>query len=223
MFITFEGIEGSGKTTQMIPIIEFMQGKGYECVLTREPGGTRIGEKIRAILLDPESTDMDPMTELLLYMADRAQHLKKFICPSISAGKTVLCDRYYDATMVYQGFARGLGIEVIHKLHQLIFEDFKPDLTILLDLPPEIGLMRALKQIENGARMGQEARFEKETLAFHEKVRVGYLELARLEPARFRVIDASMDAIRVQENIIKALSLFLNRSPVSGWKLKVQR
>ena len=148
-------------------------------------------------------------------MADRAQHIKEYIYPSIFAGKAVLCDRYYDATMVYQGFARGLEIELIHKLHQLLFEAFKPDLTILLDLPPKIGLTRALKQIENGSRMGCEARFEKETLAFHEKVRAGYLELARLEPARFRVIDASMDAFQVQEDIIEALSLFFNQLPIS--------
>ena len=120
MFITLEGIEGSGKTTHVRHIVEFLQKQGYECVATREPGGTRIGEKIRAILLDPESKDMDPVVELLLYFADRAQHVRQFILPALSAGKIVLCDRYYDATLVYQGYARGLDIGLIHQLHTLI-------------------------------------------------------------------------------------------------------
>jgi len=142
MFISFEGIEGSGKTTQINHIVKFFQDNGHDCVITREPGGTRIGEKIRAILLDPVSKDMDPLTELLLYTADRAQHIREFVYPFLSAGKTVLCDRFYDATLVYQGFARGLDIGLIDKLHKLLFEDLKPDITILLDLPPEKGLSK---------------------------------------------------------------------------------
>jgi dTMP kinase len=210
MFITLEGIEGSGKTTQAGYIVQSLQRKGYDCVITREPGGTRIGEKIRSILLDPESKDIDPLTELLLYTADRAQHIKEFIYPSLSAGKIVLCDRYYDATVVYQGFARGLDIDLIKRLHGLMFADLKPDITILLDLPPEEGLSRAWKQIKNGTRTDLETRFEKETLSFHEKVRSGYLELARLEPERFRVIDAAKDENRVREKIIKTLSREMN-------------
>lgn len=207
MFITLEGIEGSGKTTQAGYIVQSLQGKGHDCVITREPGGTRIGEKIRTILLDPESKDMDPLTELLLYTADRAQHIKEFIYPNLSAGKIVLCDRYYDATVAYQGFARGLDMGLIKRLHRLIFADLKPDITILLDLPPEVGLSRAWRQIKNGTRTDLETRFEKETLSFHEKVRSGYLELAHLEPERFRVVDASKDENRVRETIIKILSI----------------
>jgi len=210
MFITLEGIEGSGKTTHVKYIIEFLQKQGYECVATREPGGTRIGKKIRAILLDPESSDMDPLVELLLYFADRAQHVRHFILPSLAAGKIVLCDRFYDATLVYQGFARGLDVGLIQKLHKLILKDLKPDMTILLDLPPEQGLSRAWKQINNGSRTGIESRFENEALAFHHKVRSGYLELSRQEPERFRVIDASRDEHRVREEIITVLSSALS-------------
>jgi dTMP kinase len=206
MFITFEGIEGSGKTTHIRNIVGFLQGKGHDCVVTREPGGTCTGEKIRAILLDPLSKDMDPLTELLLYTADRAQHVRECILPLLAAGKTVLCDRYFDATMAYQGFARGIAIGLIEKIHCLLFEDLKPDLTILLDLPPEIGLARAWKQINKGARTGEETRFEEETLSFHKKVRSGYLEIARLEPERFRIIDASGKEQDVQEEIIKTLT-----------------
>lgn len=210
MFISFEGIEGSGKTTQIHHMEKFFQNNGQDCVITREPGGTRIGEKIRAILLDPESKDMDPLTELLLYTADRAQHIKEFVSPFLSAGKTVLCDRFYDATVVYQGFARGLDIGLIDKLHNLLFENLKPDITILLDLPPEKGLSRAWKQIETGDRKNVETRFEEEKLSFHNKVRSGYLDLARLEPGRFRVIDASMDENQVRNEIIKILSGAMN-------------
>jgi len=168
--------------------------------------GTRIGEKIRAILLDPLSKDMGPLTELLLYTADRAQHVSERILPLLAAGKTVLCDRYFDATMAYQGFARGIDTGLIDKIHGLLFENLRPDLTILLDLPAEIGLARAWKQINEGARNNEETRFEEETLSFHKKVRAGYLEIARLEPERFRIIDASETEKDVREKIIKTLS-----------------
>jgi len=206
MFITLEGIEGSGKTTQIRHIAEFLEREGRECVITREPGGTAIGKKIRAILLDPESKEMAPLTELLLYTADRAQHIMEVVNPALSEGKTILCDRYFDATLVYQGYARGIEIGLINRLHRLILKDLKPDVTLLLDLPPEIGLSRAWKQIKSGTRAGVETRFEEETLSFHEKVRAGYLELSRLEPERFRVIDASKDEDQVRVDILKALS-----------------
>ncbi len=209
MFITLEGIEGSGKSTQLPDIVKFLKSRGHDCIITREPGGTKIGQKIRKILLDPESNDMDPLAELLLYTADRAQHIKTIVNPLLVEGKTVLCDRYFDATVVYQGFARGLDIELINRLHEMLFNNLKPDLTILLDLQPKLGLSRAWKQIGNGARTGLEIRFEEEALEFHEKVRAGYLELSRIEPERFRVIDASGDEEQVRKDIIEALSLFL--------------
>jgi dTMP kinase len=206
MFITFEGIEGSGKTTQIQYAAEFLKQKGKDCVVTREPGGTITGRKIRAILLDPESRGMDPSAELLLYMADRAEHINRVVKPSLSEGKTVLCDRYFDATVAYQGYARGLDIDLLNRLHNLVINGLKPDRTILLDLPPEAGLARAWKQIKAGKRAGIETRFEKEELAFHDKVRNGYLELASREPERFVVIDAMKSEENVRKDIIKLLT-----------------
>jgi dTMP kinase len=206
MFITLEGIEGSGKTTQVKHIVAYLKTKGYDCVVTREPGATKIGKKIRSILLDPASQDLDPLAELLLYIADRVQHVKELITPALSAGKAVICDRFFDATVVYQGYARGLDIGLINRMHHLILEGLKPDITILLDLAPEIGLSRAWQQIENGKRAGRETRFEEEALSFHQKVRAGYLELASLEPDRFRIIDASQDEDQVRKDIIAALA-----------------
>ena len=191
MFITLEGIEGSGKTTQIPKIVSYLEERGHQCVVTREPGGTAVGEKIRAILLDPDHTHLDAVTELLLYVADRAQHLKQIVRPAIESGKTVICDRYFDATTVYQGYARGLSLERIDALHRMVLGNLKPDLTLLLDLPVERGLSRAWKQIDNGMRTGRETRFEEEALAFHQRVRNGYLQIARQEPSRFGVVDAS--------------------------------
>jgi dTMP kinase len=205
MFISLEGIEGSGKTTQINHISRFLENMGHQCVTTREPGGTKIGEKIRSILLDPENKSMDPMAELLLYVSDRVQHIKELINPALSEGKTVICDRYFDATLVYQGYARGLDMMMITRLHELVLEGLKPDITFLLDLSPKIGLSRAWAQIGNGSRSGDETRFEKEALSFHEKIRAGYLELARLKPHRFRLIDASQKINKVQRAIEKVL------------------
>jgi dTMP kinase len=174
MFITLEGIEGSGKTTQI--------------------------------------SALEPLAELLLYMADRAQHINELIRPALKEGKTVICDRYFDATLVYQGFARGLRIELIGQLHQLLFDNLKPDITLLLDLSPQVGLKRAWQQLNNGQRSGDESRFEAEAVAFHEKVRAGYLELARLEPDRFSVIDAAQTQDQVFAAISKVVSsLFKQR------------
>jgi dTMP kinase len=216
MFITLEGIEGSGKTTQIKYLMEYFESQGKQCVTTREPGGTAIGNKIRSILLDPESKDIEPTAELLLYMADRAQHINSVVKPALAAGRIVLCDRYFDATVVYQGFARGLDIDIITRLHAILFEDLKPDHTLLLDLAPEVGLARAWKQLNSGQRANGESRFEEETLAFHEKVRSGYLELARRDPDRFRIIDATRDAKQVRSSIIDVFSLDLKRRTKNG-------
>jgi dTMP kinase len=209
MFITLEGIEGSGKTTQMQQLSTFLENRGHTCVLTREPGGTDLGKKIRAILLDPASIELVPTAELLLYMADRAQHISSLIKPCLAEGKVVLCDRYFDATIVYQGFARGLDTGFIGDLHRLIFDDLKPDITFLLDLAPHIGLARAWKQLESGTRTGTESRFEEETISFHEKVRTGYLQLARHQPERIRVVDGSQDEKQVQLDIRNVLAEYL--------------
>ncbi len=212
MFITLEGIEGSGKTTQIGRLVEFLEDRGIECVTTRQPGGTLIGENIRSILLDPANSALAPMTELLLYMADRSQHIYELIRPCLKAGKAVICDRYFDATVVYQGFARGLNIELIQQLHQILFDDLKPDVTLLLDLAPEVGLQRAWQQLNAGQRSGVESRFEAETVAFHEKVRAGYLELARLEPDRFRIIDAAQSQGQVFTAISNIVASILKQS-----------
>ncbi|MCU0599558.1 MAG: dTMP kinase [Desulfobacterales bacterium] len=206
MLITLEGIEGSGKTTQISHIVEFLKGIGHDCVVTKEPGGTGIGEKIRSILLDPGNAEIHPLTELLLYAADRVQHIQELIHPMISMGKIVICDRFHDSTTVYQGVSRGLDMKMIHDVHQLVLGGFKPDVTFVLDLPAEIGLMRAWDQINNGSRPSAETRFENEKLIFHEKVRRGYLELARKEPERFIVIDASGNENDVKEKIQSELA-----------------
>ena len=209
MFITLEGIEGCGKTTQLEFLSSFLEKKGRSCVVTREPGGTAIGKKIRSILLDPASKALVPTAELLLYMADRAQHIESLIQPCLAEGKIVLCDRYFDATVVYQGFARGLDTEFVRELHRIILNDLKPDITLLLDLPPRVGLARAWQELDNGNRCDAESRFEEEAISFHEKVRAGYLALAGMEPARFKIIDASLPIDAVQAEIRQVLAAYV--------------
>jgi len=212
MLITLEGIEGSGKTTQIEYIVAYLKQCGLDYIITKEPGGTVLGEKIRSILLDPENIDIHPMTELLLYSADRAQHIKKLICPMIASGKIVICDRFCDSTTVYQGFTRGIDMALIEQLNSLVLEGLVPDVTFLLDLAPEIGLARAWTQITNGSRAKSETRFENEKLQFHERVRNGYLELARREPDRFVVVDASEGPLEVKEKIINHLEKCLKKA-----------
>jgi len=208
MLITLEGIEGSGKTTQINYIAEYLREIGHECVITKEPGGTEIGEKIRSILLDPGNKNIHPLTELLLYAADRVQHIKEFIGPMLEAGKIVICDRFHDSTTVYQGFTRGVDLGLIRQLNKLVLGGVGPDITFVLDLPPELGLERAWKQINSGSRSDMETRFEKEKLSFHENVRKGYLDLAKSEPDRFVLIDASVESADVREAIIGKLKEF---------------
>ncbi len=205
MLITLEGIEGSGKTTQIDYIATYLQKSGLDYIITKEPGGTVLGAKIRSILLDPGNMNIHPMTELLLYAADRVQHIKELITPMIESGKIVICDRFHDSTTVYQGFTRGIDISLIQRLNSLVLEGLAPDITFILDLDPEIGLKRAWRQILDGSRSEAETRFENEKLQFHESVRNGYLELARQEPGRFVVVDASEDAAKVKEKIIEKL------------------
>lgn len=204
MFITLEGIEGSGKTTQIENIVAYIRSRDLECVTTREPGGSPIGAQIRKILLDPANGDLDPGAELMLYLADRIQHLRRVIYPQLSAGKVVLCDRFFDATLVYQGYARGYDLEIIRTLHGLVCDDIQPDLTLLLDLTPQQGLDRAWSRIHQDTE--QDTRFEQEKLDFHQKVRQGYLDLARQAPERFRIIDASQTQGKVARDIEAALA-----------------
>ena len=209
MFITLEGIEGSGKSTQIENIVAFLKARGYECVTSREPGGTEIGAQIRGVLLDPRNSDMDPTVELLLYTADRVQHIRNVIQPHLAAGRVVICDRYFDATMVYQGYARGLDKEMIRSLHQLACGGLQPDLTLLFDLEPHLGLERAWRQINRGGRTQKETRFEQEKLDFHQAVRDGYLDMARLAPDRFRIIAADQSPQAVAHSIEGELATVL--------------
>lgn len=207
-FITFEGIEGSGKTTQIRLLSERMSELGHPVVVTREPGGCPIADRIRGILLDPDNRGMVPRAELLLYAAARAQHVSEIIRPALQAGKIVLCDRFTDATLAYQGFGRRLDEDLIRQLNRLASEELRPDLTLLLDLPVEEGLGRALQR-EKIARDNTEGRFEREAMEFHRHVRQGYLQLAEQEPDRFRIVAADRAQQSINEEIVGLIDHYL--------------
>jgi dTMP kinase len=213
MFITFEGGEGAGKTTQIVSLSRELAARGFRFLLTREPGGTELGRRIRELLLAPAHAGMPARAELLLYMADRADHIQRVIRPALAEGRIVVCDRFSDATVVYQGHGRELGAEWVRALHRAVFEDFTPDLTLLLDLRPAVGLARAARQLARGGRPASESRFEEETLLFHERIRAGYLQAAQREPGRFRVIDAERDEDRVRAEVLAAVLAFLEKRP----------
>lgn len=204
LFVTFEGGEGSGKSSCLAKVAKDLQNAGYEVVITREPGGTPISEQIRNVILDKANTDMDPMTEALLYAASRRQHLVQKILPALREGKIVLCDRYLDSSLAYQGGARGLGIEKILALNQYAIDGQYPDLTLFFDLEPEVGLERIE---ENSNR--EVNRLDLEKLSFHHKVRDSFLKLMGMFPDRYVRIDASKSREEVEnsalEQIIKRL------------------
>jgi len=208
-FITFEGIEGSGKTTQIQMLSNRFEEEGIDHVLTREPGGTAIGDQVRKLVLNPANTDITPACELLLYAAARAQHLEQVIRPALQEGRLVLCDRYVDATLAYQGYGRGLPLDLIVHLHDLDALKLRPDFTILFDLDARAALERARAREAGGPE--DETRFEREDLRFHERVRSGYLNLARHEPGRFAVIDAQGTQAEVHARSHQAVHLFLDR------------
>ena len=203
-FITFEGIEGCGKTTQMKVLAERLTEKGHPVVVTREPGGCPIALKIRDILLDAANSRMVPLAELLLYAAARAQHVAEIIKPALDTGKVVLCDRFTDATIAYQGYGRQLDLNLIGELNTLATEHVRPQLTVLIDCEVETGLKRANARIEasTGAR---EERFELESVQFHRRVREGYLRLAAAEPDRFIIIDGNRSMGDVETAITNAV------------------
>lgn len=186
-FITFEGIDGCGKTTQLRNLARSLREHGREVDETVEPGGTAIGRQIRKILLDPENTAIRPRTELLLYFASRAQNVDEVIRPALDAGHIVLCDRFTDSTLAYQGCGRGLDRDVVLDLDRIACRGLRPDITVLIDIDLETSLARAKRRNE---RVGQsESRIDEESAAFHERVRRGYLALAESEPDRFIVVD----------------------------------
>lgn len=208
-FITFEGIEGSGKTTQIAKVAEFLRGQGYNVVTTREPGGCPISNAIREILLNPANDALENRAELLLYAAARAQHVAEVIQPALKQGQIVLCDRYTDATLAYQGYGRGLDLDLIEELNTLASGDCRPHLTLLLDMPHETGLKRALER-NDMQNMCDEGRFEQESLYFHKRVREGYLFLAQKDPQRMQVIDATGTPAEVSERLIACLQAYLD-------------
>ncbi|MGE4263417.1 MAG: dTMP kinase [Desulfovibrio sp.] len=191
MFITFEGIEGTGKSTQIVLLKERLEGQGKSVLVTCEPGGSRIGAELRRVLLSLENRDLCPRAELFLYLADRAQHVAQVVRPALEAGKIVLCDRFADSTVAYQAFGRGLDPELLHSLNTLAVDGLWPDLTILLDLEPEVGLRRAVARNHAEGKTVAEGRFEAESLAFHGRVRQGYTIWAKRFPKRIKPVDAS--------------------------------
>ena len=191
MFVTFEGVEGSGKSTQIALAESWLRGLGREVLTTRQPGGCELGLELRRILLDARNTHLDPIAELFMYLADRAQHVTEVIRPALAAGKVVLCDRYHDSTVAYQGYGRGLDVARLIGLGELATGALKPDATIVLDLPVDEGLTRAKGRNKAAGACQSEGRFEALELGFHQRVRDGFLALAKQEPARFTVVDAS--------------------------------
>lgn len=189
--ITFEGIDGCGKSTQMRLLDEYLTERGLAVVSTREPGGTELGRKIRSALLDGGKGSVDPLAELLLYAADRAQHVRQVIMPALAEGKVVLSDRFYDATTVYQGYARGFDLKLVNQLNELATGGLKPDLTLLFDLDVATGLKRTLRRGNEAGLAARPDRLDQEPMEFHERVRKAYLEIAAREPERFRVIPAT--------------------------------
>ena len=204
LFITFEGVEGSGKTTQIQRLKKYLTQKGFLCKVTREPGGSSIGEKIRKVLLNPDHSEMVPTSELLLYEAARAQHVKGVIEPFLKKGGVVLCDRFSDATVAYQGYGRGIDLKWIERLNHLSSQGIRPNVTFLLDCPSDLGLKRALQR-NRALKQEKEGRFEREEIQFHRRVRKGYLDIGKKEPRRVKVIDTQEGEKKVFEKIRKII------------------
>jgi len=210
LFITFEGGEGSGKTTQIQRLKTYLTRKAIPCKVTREPGGCPIGEKVRRILLDPNHSGMVPICELLLYEAARAQHVKEVIEPLLRKKVSVLCDRFSDATIAYQGFGRKLDLGLVERLNRLATQGTEPHVTFLLDCPSDLGLKRALRRNQTLSKE-KEGRFENEKSQFHQRVRRGYLSIARKEPHRMKVIDTRQGKDKVFQKIREVVDELIKR------------
>jgi dTMP kinase len=205
MFITLEGPEGSGKSTQIKRLAERLQALGYPVITTREPGGTPIGDQIRQVLVRMENQELHPRTEILLFLAARAQLVEQVVKPALRDGKIILCDRYGDSTLAYQGYGHGLDLEKLRQMLAFATDRLKPDLTILLDLDVRTGLLRKKAEDEWN-------RLDAYEVLFHERVREGYLKLAREEPERWRIVDAAQGIDTVQEDLFQlALGAIENR------------
>ncbi len=202
--ISFEGGDGSGKTTQLRLLENYLVSRGKLCLCTREPGGTTLGEMIRQVLLEGGREEITSPTELFLYLADRAQHVHEVIRPALASGRLVLCDRFTDSTLAYQGYGRGVDLDMLRRLNQVASHGITPDLTFLLDCPVEVGLSRtAQRLVSQESGKGREDRFEREKMEFHERVRTGFLNLARAEPGRIYLVDASRPIQEIHEEIKK--------------------
>ncbi|MGH9457165.1 MAG: dTMP kinase [Thermoanaerobaculia bacterium] len=205
LFLAVEGIEGSGKTTQVARLEQLVRATGRNVVVTKEPGGTQLGNRIRAILLDPQEEGMDPVAELFLYLASRRQHVVELIRPSLERGAVVICDRFTDATLAYQGFGRMLELDRLRQVNDWATDGIRPDLTVILDIPESTGLERA--RARNAAEdLHRESRLEGEDLRFHRRVREGYLALAESDPDRYVVVDASGDLDAVFQRLVAAVN-----------------
>ena len=206
LFITFEGVEGSGKTTQIQRLKRHLTQKGIPCLITREPGGCPISEEVRKILLHPDHHRMTPLTELLLYEAARAQHVEEVIAPFLKKGGVVISDRFSDASTAYQGYGRKVDLRLVETLNRLSSRKIKPDVTFLLDCPSRVGLKRA---IHRNQTLGQEeeGRFELEKVQFHHRVRKGYLAIAKKELRRFKIIDTR----KGEEMVFQEISIIIDK------------
>jgi dTMP kinase len=207
-FITLEGVEGSGKTTQAAILADALRAQGRRVTVTHEPGGTRAGEAIRAIFLDP-AVSLQVATELLLVLADRAQHVREKLRPAVAAGEIVISDRYSDSTVAYQGYGRGFDLKLLGELNHLASDGMRPDLTIVLDCPAETGLARTRARVQGNER-GPD-RFEGERIEFHRRVRDGFLTIAREEPGRVIVINSTREKAAVSADILRAVADALKR------------
>lgn len=205
IFISLEGIEGTGKTTQAGFLAEYLEGKGLRVTRTEEPGGTAIGLKIRGLLLSPENGEMDPVTELLLYNASRVQHMREVILPALERGDIVVTDRFSDSTMAYQGYGRGIDMELIDSLDLIATGRLRPDFTVLLDIDVETGLRRNRK-------INKDDRIEREDVSFHDRVRQGFIHIAAQSPERIRMVDCSGPVETVRKNVAAAVDEFLEKA-----------
>lgn len=204
-FITFEGTEGSGKTTVIEKVEQYYLEKGYKVIRTREPGGSKIAEDIRNVILDVNNTAMDSITEAMLYAASRRQHLVEKVTPYLEKGYIVLCDRFIDSSLAYQGYARGLGIDKVYQLNLIATNGILPDVTIYIDVKPEVGLSR----IKNNNR--EENRLDKESIKFHENVYEGYRQVSLMFKERFKVINGEQEREAVYNDTINVLNNIINK------------
>jgi dTMP kinase len=213
LLITFEGIDGCGKSTQLKLFARYLERQGLRPVVTREPGGTALGEGVRRLLLPRASTGMDTRMEVLLYFAARAQNVAENILPALARGRIVLCDRFTDASLAYQGYGRGIELDFIRELHRVACRSLRPDLTLVVDIDPRTSVRRARKR--NRGDGPDEGRFEQEKLSFHRRVRKGYQELIRREPRRLELIPGEQGIEAIHQEIVARTRPFLVRR---GWK-----